>query len=620
MQNIILTQYRFRGILDFLFLLWKTTKNVIKFIYHLFIPKLVLTFNTVNDFLSCGLKYKFQHYYNLEEILSKEYPHGLMGQLLHQYIYLIMEKSIKVDIEYITDLIMEELQRKFADLTVEDKEFHRKNIKVMLNNFVNWYAVNKDKIYAVNYDIKVLYQRSYLNVKCDCILKHSDGYEVIDFVTSKRNILADMLPYDFNTNFQYFVLNEFFKKKKKKFKLTKMFLLYNNIVNFVENWSMQKEVKNKIDEVYKLLKNKKFTPHRGPLCGWCGYYDICPAWKLEREGDKEKGIPPRSTETTLFRTARETAGRMALSYSKMSMYIQCPRRYRLCYIDRVGVKRRGFFSIGSTIHNTLELFYQIKPKKKKKEPTLEELLQLYDRCWIPAGYQSKEEEMEYYKKGKEWLVNYYDKFVKDKYIPAYATEEYFELPIGDNTHVMIGYIDRIQLNPDGSFEIIDYKTDPKIRSQEEVDKDLQLTIYYWALKNKGIEAKRLGLIFIRFGEVVYTSRTQKDIEFLDSYVKEIADKMWSDSEKYVNLKKIYEERNEPIPEEKIEEIFPSIINKYCGGCDYLIGCPKEQVIKTEYKDKLLFEISETGEVVDKEIEEENRIAEELSPKQQVMSV
>lgn len=593
-----------KGILEIFDILFKGIKNIFKFVKSIFVPPIVLTLGKINDLQSCGLKYKFKYYYNLDEIVSKEYPQGMVGQMIHQYIYRTLNKEIKFDTEYILEVMMNKIENKYKDLTEEDKVFHRKNVRKMLENFYNWYVdiENRCKIVAVSYDVFVRYNKVNFKLKCDCILKDKDdSYIVIDFMTSKKNLSSEFLTYDFDTNYQYFVLEKFFTKKQKKFKLIKFFLPYNNLVEFIPDWAQQKETKKIIFDLYNQLKHKDFEIKKGPVCGWCGYYDICPGWKLEREGDKEKNTPPVATETTLFRQARETKGRMALSYSKMSMYIQCPRRYRLCYLDRVGVKPQGFFSIGSTIHNALELFYQIKPKKSK-EPLLEELLSLYDQCWISAGYKTPQEEKEYYQNGKEWLINYYEKFVEDKFITAYATEEYFELPIGKNTHIMIGYIDRIQKNPDGSFEILDYKTDPKIRSQQEVDNDLQLTIYYWALRNRGIETKRLGLIFIRFGEIVYTTRSQKDIDVLDDYVKEVADKMWADGERYINLIKEYEEKNQIIPEEKIEEILPSKVNKYCGGCDYLKGCPKEQLIKTEYKDKLLFEVSETGEVIDKEVD------------------
>lgn len=580
-------------------------KNVYEFIKSLFVPKITLTVGKINEIRTCGLKYKFQYYYNLDEVLVKEYPQALIGQLVHNFIYKVLNKEVKFDLEYLTSVIMEQVTDRFPELTPEDKQFYEQSVKTILKNFYSWYEKNKQKVFTTNLDIAVKYKGLKLKVKCDCILKNSGevDYCIIDFATSKRNIIPEMLTYDIDTNLQYFVLKTFFNKKKKKFKFSKFFLLYNNLADFVEDWSVQEETERIIFETYEKLKEKKYELHKGPLCGWCGYYDICPGWKIEREGDPQKGIQPVAPQMTLFRIARETPGKMALSYSKMSMYIQCPRRYRLCYIDRFGVKPQGFFSIGSTIHNTLEKFYNIKPKKGK-EPTLDELLQLYDQCWITAGYSSKQEEQEYYQNGKKWLVNYYEKFVKGQYIPAYMTEEYFELPIGKNLHVMIGYIDRVQKNPDGSYEILDYKTDPKVRSQEEVDKDLQLTIYYWAMRNKGIDIKRLGLIFIRFGEIVYTTRSQKDIDFIDEYVKEVGDRMWSDGEKYILLKKEYESKNETIPEEKIEEIFPSKVNKYCGGCDYLKGCPKEQLIKTEYQDKLLFKISETGEIIDKEIQQE----------------
>ena len=599
-MRIFYTAKVFESILYKLKKLWESIKTI-------FVPKIVLTLNIFDLISSCELKYKFRYFYNLEEILLQQRPEGYIGLLVHRYIFLVLRKEIKFDLEYILKLIMEEVCLKFESLNEEDKKFYERNISKMLENFYNWYLRNSDKIYAVDHEITVKYKNIKLKLKCDCILRYDDNYEVIDFVTSKRNILQEFLPYDSSTNFQYFVLKNFFSKTGKKFKFIKAYLLFNNFAEFVEDWSVQKEIEKNVVKIYNKLKTKTYVAHKGPLCGWCGYYDICPVWKIEREGDKEKNVQPIAPQTTLFRIARETPAMMALSYSKMSMYIQCPRRYRLCYLDRVGVKPQGFFSIGSTIHNTLELFYKIKPKKG--EPSLEELLCLYSQCWISLGYKSEKEEQEYFESGKQWLINYYNKFVKGQYIPAYATEDYFEIPIGKNKHVMIGYIDRVQRNLDGSFEILDYKTDPKIREQQEVDNDLQLTIYYWALRNKGIEAKRLGLIFIRFNEIVYTTRTQKDIESLDVYVEEVADSMWLSGEKYMKLKQEYESLGKLLPEEKIEEIFPSKINKYCGGCDYLRGCPKEELIKTEYKDKLLFEVSDTGEVVDKEIKAEDIIEE-----------
>ncbi len=590
----------------------KLTEKIKDNFLDFFFP-IKMTLGKINYLNSCGLKYKFRYYYNLKEVLSKEYPQGLIGMETHRWIYRYLKKEVSIDITNIRDLILEKVYKKFKDLTDADKEFHKNKIDTMLNNFYKWYTSSDKKVYLVNYDVSTKLNGVTFVAKCDCILETPDGYEIIDFVTSKNNFSEEMLPYNFDTNYMYFVLKTYFDKKKKgekRFVVKKFFLQYANLVKFNVNTFQQKETIKTLVNIKKTLREKKFEIQKGPLCGWCGFYDVCPGWKIEREGLPEKGIKPVAPDTTLFRIARETQGMMGLSYSKMSMFIQCPRRYKLCYLDKAGVKPQGFFSIGSTVHNTLEMFYQIELKKGQTEPPIEKLYELYDENWISAGYVSEQEEQEYYKNGKEWLTNYYNKYVKGKYLKAYSVEEYFELPIGQGKHVMIGFYDRIQKNPDGSFEILDYKTDPKVRTQEEVDKDLQLTIYYWSLKNRGIEAKKLSLIFIRFNEMVSSTRSQKDIEYIDNYVKEVADSMVMKGEELERIRKEYQQKGEPLPQEIVDQIFPATINKYCGGCDYIIGCPMEMKIKTEYSDKLLFKVSDSGQVLDKDVQEDVDVSDE----------
>ena len=131
--------------------LWKTIKSI-------FVPKIVITPNVFNLMSSCGLKYKFKYVYNLDEILSQQRPEGYIGFLIHKYIFLTLKKEIKFDLEYILSLIMEDVSLKFENLTEEDKKFYEKSVRVMLENFYNWYLQNKDKIYTVEQEIVVKYK------------------------------------------------------------------------------------------------------------------------------------------------------------------------------------------------------------------------------------------------------------------------------------------------------------------------------------------------------------------------------------------------------------------------------------------------------------------------------
>jgi len=306
------------------------------------------------------------------------------------------------------------------------------------------------------------------------------------------------------------------------------------------------------------------------------------------------------------------------------------------------MRPKHFFSIGLTCHQAFEDFYQYAGPRKT--PTLEFLLERYKENWISKGYESKEHEMETFAKGEQWMRDYYDKYIVhgEGFIPAWWVEMYFELPIGKNGSIMIGFMDRIQKNADGTYEIFDYKTDPKMRTQEEVDNDLQLTIYYWAMREAlGIEIKALTLLFLQFNQCVTTRREPADIQKIADAVDECSGDMLTKqralAEHYMKALDSYkipyklsgkmtvndvqklrgllngaamsdasyaEEAKKCISGGDL--IFPPSVNKYCGGCDYLVGCPLEHKIRTEYKDKIMHKLDDHKDQKKKADEEEEQ--------------
>jgi hypothetical protein len=251
------------------------------------------------------------------------------------------------------------------------------------------------------------------------------------------------------------------------------------------------------------------------------------------------------------------------------MYKNCPYNYKKLYVDKVPPKPRGFFSIGHSCHEAMEDFFACS-----SQSSLQELRKMYEKHWHSEGYKDEIEEQEYFENGWEWISNFYKKYYDGNFIKAYAVELYFQLPIGDD-YVIIGFLDRLQKNPDGTFEIFDYKTDPKLRTQEEVDNDLQLTSYYWAMRQLGIDVKALSLEFLKFNQRITTTRTPEDIP---AFVNEV--------NKIVGAMAYSEEMAKKFPD-RADEFFKPKVNKYCGGCDHLIGCPMEFEIRTTYRDKVM---------------------------------
>ncbi len=168
-----------------------------------------------------------------------------------------------------------------------------------------------------------------------------------------------------------------------------------------------------------------------------------------------------------------------LNYSKIKTYLECPVLYKYKYIEG---KREGLVpasSLGVSLHRTLEEYH-----RNSNDPS--ELLSYYDDCWLGAGYASAGEQMEWYLKGKKMLEIYAQSEYERK-TTVDSTEREFIFQEGPWT--FRGKIDRTDKWPDGSWEVIDYKTGTDVDLSIPVTESLQLGIYAigarraWNMKN-----------------------------------------------------------------------------------------------------------------------------------------
>lgn len=95
----------------------------------------------------------------------------------------------------------------------------------------------------------------------------------------------------------------------------------------------------------------------------------------------------------------------ALSYTQISLYQNCPLCYKLQYIDGLESKEKGYFSFGTTMHDCAEHFFKVKVPPP---PSLEQMLDFYERKWLSEGYESAEEEAEYKAYGREMLTKFWE--------------------------------------------------------------------------------------------------------------------------------------------------------------------------------------------------------------------
>jgi len=162
-----------------------------------------------------------------------------------------------------------------------------------------------------------------------------------------------------------------------------------------------------------------------------------------------------------------------LSYSQISTFRLCPLHYKLRYILKVPTLISSAQIFGTNIHAALRNYYTFLTKDNPHNK--DQLLEYLELNWQTAGFKNKQEERENFAQAQAYLSEFYEA----EHIQPFhtkAVEEKFVFPLISKVKIG-GVIDRIDVLPDGTIEIVDYKTSSRVPTQRQVDKDEQLTIY-----------------------------------------------------------------------------------------------------------------------------------------------
>lgn len=181
-----------------------------------------------------------------------------------------------------------------------------------------------------------------------------------------------------------------------------------------------------------------------------------------------------------------------LSFTQISLYQSCPLCYKLQYIDGLQPKDKWYFSFGTTMHLCAEYFFKVKVPPP---PSLDDLLQFYEQNWLAEGYESAEEEANYKAYGREILSKFWEIHHADFRMPL-AVERMFYVDIEGVK--LRGFIDRVDKLESGGLSIVDYKTNKELFTIDDLEKDLQLTLYQLAAEHLWqLPVERLTLYHLR---------------------------------------------------------------------------------------------------------------------------
>jgi len=245
------------------------------------------------------------------------------------------------------------------------------------------------------------------------------------------------------------------------------------------------------------------------------------------------------------------------SHSQLSMYEECPLKYKLCYRD--GIKRdtesvEGF--LGNMVHDSLKKCYD--DVRLTKLNTLDELISYYDNIWQKNWHDlivitKQDVTPEHYRAlDRKMIETYYQRYSPFDSDTTVQTEMRLNFALDeDGKYKLTGYVDRLSCASDGTYRIHDYKTSAYLPSQEQADSDRQLGLYYIGVQKRWPDIKNIKLIwhYLAFDRELVSLRSDETIAQLVTDTTKLIDEIESAQD------------------------FPPKESGYCEWCEYPDLCP-----------------------------------------------
>ncbi len=188
-----------------------------------------------------------------------------------------------------------------------------------------------------------------------------------------------------------------------------------------------------------------------------------------------------------------------LSASSTKTFEQCRRKYFYTYIEKLPKKHWGHLILGTFCHRVLELFHKYWMEDKSLD-----LVELIGKCFAEA--RAEEEFVgkispDQLNDAKVMIQDYLFSMEKFGMPNVVGVETSFQITL--DKYVLRGFIDRLDVDPDGLFHIVDYKT---TKNEKYLD-DFQLLVYGMAIKDKypDIERFRGSYVLLKKGSKLITN-------------------------------------------------------------------------------------------------------------------
>lgn len=253
----------------------------------------------------------------------------------------------------------------------------------------------------------------------------------------------------------------------------------------------------------------------------------------------------------------------ACTPSRLATFADCPRRYRMTYLDRPAPPKGppwAHNSLGAAVHNALRRWWEL-PRSRRVPAAGGALL---DGSWLHEGFRDAEQSAFWRSQAREWVTGYVQALDPD------------DEPVGIERHVatrtsrlaLSGRVDRIDARGD-ELVIVDYKAGRRVPSLDDVRSSFALACYaLGAARTLRRVCRRVELHHLRTGSVVDWTHTEQSLARHVARAEHTADDIVAATDTMA-------------AGADSDAVFPPQVGRHCGWCDYRRHCPEGQAAEPE---------------------------------------
>jgi RecB family exonuclease len=241
--------------------------------------------------------------------------------------------------------------------------------------------------------------------------------------------------------------------------------------------------------------------------------------------------------------------------SRLSTWLDCPRRYRFVYVDRPTPAKGapwGHNSVGATVHSALAGWWSLPIDER----TPERAANLVRLKWIDLGFRDDEQSAAWRERAAEMVETYVAQL--DPHREPVGIER--TVAMRTERIAVSGRIDRLDRRGD-ELVVVDYKTGRHVLSTDDARGSLALAIYALAAaRTLRRQCVSVELHHLPTGDVIRWEHTDETLARQLERAEDVA------------LEAAAAEA--AAAEGERDDVFPPRPGPMCGWCDFAAHCPE----------------------------------------------